>query len=371
MTYFMIFLVVAYLAYLVYEKKRNDYYLSTFLHVVHVNGIRGKTSVCRFIDAGLRHEGYRVFTKTTGSTPFIINTNGVETLIKRTAPANIKEQIKIIKQAYKEKAEILILECMAVNPEYQKVTQEQIVKSNLSVITNVRHDHILDMGMELEEIAISLSNTIPKNGFLFTSDKDGERYFKDACKNKNTKLIISNRRLNIDEALDENISLAYDICAHIGIKSENFLECFNNYKKDFGSHYLFENIGEHKIDFLNLFSANDPTSTLSLLKNYTDKKNYEKIVFVYNNRADRADRLFLFCKYFFSNFIENQIFIVGQNTSLAKKLLLKIGAKDVKTTKEWTDILSLPQGTLAVGIGNIKNTGYDIITRLEKGDYHG
>ena len=38
-------------------------------HVVHVNGTRGKSTVCRLIDAGLRAGGVRVFCKTTGTDP--------------------------------------------------------------------------------------------------------------------------------------------------------------------------------------------------------------------------------------------------------------------------------------------------------------
>jgi len=49
---------------LLLEKWYNDRCLASFHAVIHVNGIRGKTSTCRLLDASLRTR-YRVFTKTT------------------------------------------------------------------------------------------------------------------------------------------------------------------------------------------------------------------------------------------------------------------------------------------------------------------
>ena len=47
-------LTVGYIGYLIWEKKTNDKALASFKYIIHVNGIRGKTSVCRLIDAHLR-----------------------------------------------------------------------------------------------------------------------------------------------------------------------------------------------------------------------------------------------------------------------------------------------------------------------------
>ena len=54
-------------------------------HVVYVNGIRGKSTVTRLIDAGLRAGGKKVFCKTTGTLPMVIGVDGnkVNLSIKR------------------------------------------------------------------------------------------------------------------------------------------------------------------------------------------------------------------------------------------------------------------------------------------------
>ena len=63
-------------------------------HRIHVNGTRGKSSVVRLIAAGLREGGMKVFAKTTGSCPRVIDHNGIDHEIVRLRSASIGEQIK-------------------------------------------------------------------------------------------------------------------------------------------------------------------------------------------------------------------------------------------------------------------------------------
>ena len=66
-------------------------------HRIHVNGTRGKSSVVRLIAAGLREGGLKVFAKTTGSCPRVIDQNGIDHEIVRLRSASIGEQIKYIR----------------------------------------------------------------------------------------------------------------------------------------------------------------------------------------------------------------------------------------------------------------------------------
>ena len=97
-------------------------------HVVHVNGTRGKSTVCRLIEAGLRAGGVRVFCKTTGTDPMTINVAGVEEPLRRRGKANIKEQVGILRRAAAENAQVLVIECMALQPEYQRCAQHRILR---------------------------------------------------------------------------------------------------------------------------------------------------------------------------------------------------------------------------------------------------
>src|SRR6056297_3436343 len=118
-----IILSVIYLIYLLYEYYYNEKIKKSFKKIILVNGIRGKTSTALQMDSLLRKNGYRVFTKTTGTDPIILDCNNTKNPIVRKGSPNILEQIKIIKKAYNQKAEILILECMAITPDLQLISQ--------------------------------------------------------------------------------------------------------------------------------------------------------------------------------------------------------------------------------------------------------
>ena len=68
-------LILCCIGYIVFERFYQKALRKTFKHVIHVNGTRGKSTITRLIDAGLRNCGYRVFSKTTGTIPTIINTS--------------------------------------------------------------------------------------------------------------------------------------------------------------------------------------------------------------------------------------------------------------------------------------------------------
>ena len=73
---FICILCLLYLLYLGAEKLLARRYRRSLLHVIQVNGIRGKSSTVRLIDAGLRAGGFRVVSKSTGTLPMILHTAG-------------------------------------------------------------------------------------------------------------------------------------------------------------------------------------------------------------------------------------------------------------------------------------------------------
>lgn len=360
MTLFLLLFILL-LLYFAAENYINTRCLSTFKAVIHVNGIRGKTSTSRCIDAALR-KNFRVFTKTTGTDAMMIHVDGAETPVRRLGPANIHEQLRIIRRAKKENAEILILECMAVNPSLQKIAQEQIVKSSITIITNVRYDHIFEMGDTLEEIAESLSATVPENGTLFTADADYAPFFEEKCRLKNSRLVLCHSTC----VSEENASVAREVSRFLGVTEEDFAESRLEVKEDFGVSriYPIKNDKGEDCFFLNLFSANDPISTMGNTEEV--RGNYKGICFLYNHRGDRPDRALLFARYFFTHYRETTVFLIGKGASLPKRLFSKTGLHDLRVIANYRECLKLPAGYLLVGIGNIKGPGYEMIEQLEK-----
>ena len=99
MTTFTVLACLAYLVWLILENHLARKHRRAIGHVIHVNGIRGKSSVSRLIDAGLRAGGLRVLTKTTGTCPELIHTNGSQTPLARRGRPSIKEQLRILRLA--------------------------------------------------------------------------------------------------------------------------------------------------------------------------------------------------------------------------------------------------------------------------------
>ena len=360
MTIFLIFFTLIIL-YFIIEKRINDSCLASFTAVIHVNGIRGKTSTCRYLDAALRTK-YRVFTKTTGADAKMIDVSGREIPVHRLGPANIHEQLRVIRRARREGAEILILECMAVNPELQKTAQEQIVKSNITVITNVRYDHIFEMGDTLEEIAASLSSTIPENGTLYTADANAASLFDDVCRKRNCRLVLCPGTGTVSE----NIGIAQAVSASLGIAKEDFLKSLPEMKEDFGSRHLYQLKNEKGeiFHFLNLFSANDPQSTRNLVEEA--RGSCSRLFFLYNHREDRPDRALLFARHFFPHYPDATVFLTGHGAPLPKRLFASAGIRDLRVLTDCRSCLfAMPAGALLIGIGNIKGSGYRLIRELE------
>lgn len=354
-----------YLGYLVYEHFALNKCRKYIKHIIHVNGIRGKTGTARLIDAGLREAGLRVFTKTTGNLPTYINVSGEERPIKRLGRANIREQLKMISLATAENADALILECMAVNPKLQLFSERSMLKSTIGVITNVRYDHILEMGESLPLIAESLSNTIPKDGLLFTADVAFAPYFKEKASALGTKLILSSPSSLADPRM-ENAALAADVCkAVLGVRPEP-MHLLKLEKGDYGAFkvYWLKNSAGEEISFLNLFAVNDPVSALNML-NSTLPDNAQ-LIYIFNTRLDRPDRTALFAEHFFPHAPRGEIRIIGEAKWLAKRLLQKSGFASTVFIS-WQKALNVTGKAWLAGLCNMKDPGIKILDALEKG----
>ena len=138
---------------------------------IHVNGSRGKSSITRLIAAGLNTGGISTFAKTTGSATRFIHPDGAEDVVRRNGMANISEQIRVIKNISKHHADAAVIECMAIRPYLQKIEATQIVQPHISVISNIRSDHVDVMGEKLSDIARSMLAAAPEESELFITGK--------------------------------------------------------------------------------------------------------------------------------------------------------------------------------------------------------
>ncbi len=352
-----------YLLYVVIESFLIRFYRRHIKCVIHVNGIRGKSSTVRLIDSGLREFNYRVMSKVTGTIPTIIDVNNNEIIVKRKGNANIREQIRILRKAYKDKIDYLILECMAVNPSLQKVCEENILRANITIITNVREDHINEMGDSLEELAIAMSFTTPTSGYLITSSNEYKDIFNDICKKKNSKLIISKpiSKSNIN-CFEDNIGNALEAANCLNLDKTKYLTGMSKFKPDMGQ------LSVYKIAdsiFINGLSINDKDSIKIVYEKLEKQYDLSNLTILLNNREDRPSRLLSLLS-LFNEIKVNKVIVAGSNIAYTIHKLKKMNRK--LEVVELKDIKELEKERIILGIGNIKNKGLEILEYYKKGE---
>jgi poly-gamma-glutamate synthase PgsB/CapB len=293
-------MVLLFVGYGIFEFIAHQRNLTAIPVRVHVNGTRGKSSVTRLIGAGLREGGIKTITKVTGTYPRLILEDGNEVEIFRKGGANIIEQLKIVKFARERKTEALVIECMALQPQYQRITEHQMIRASHAVITNVRLDHVDVMGYTLEDVAAALANTIPFGKKLFVGDKKSADLLRKHAEKNGSDLITAETEIVSDEEMKgfsylehkENVALALKICEEFDIPKNVALKGMYKAAPDEGVlrfHKVYDN--GKKVTLYNAFAANDPESSMMIWEMIKPRisEDEEKIILL-NTRGDRLDR---------------------------------------------------------------------------------
>jgi poly-gamma-glutamate synthase PgsB/CapB len=345
---------------------------------VHINGTRGKSSVTRLIGAALREGGIKTITKVTGTYPRLILENGCEVGIYRKAGANIIEQLSIVKFAASRNAQALVMECMAVQPQYQWITESKMLHSTLAVITNVRLDHIDVMGYSLQEIAVSLGNTIPKEQHLITAEKIVFSKLKEIADKRKCKIELAEEELVTEEEMNgfnyiehrENVALALAVSLHLGIEMKTALTGMYKAIPDAGAlKHSRINVFNKKINFFNAFAANDPQSTLMIWEKIRNEIGLRGVkIILLNTRQDRLDRAKQLSSMIGSEMKDqfDYLILIGQSSEVVEELAVSNGVKRNKIVNlGWTEPEAVFEAILAytieqstvVAIGNMGGMG--------------
>ena len=361
-------LTLLYIIYLAAEAFLAARYRHIIKHIIYVNGTRGKSSVTRLIDAGLRQHGYKVFCKTTGTLPMTIDVDNVEKEIKRRGKANIKEQLYILKMAAKQHAEILVIECMAVQPQLQYISQHKMLKCDIGVITNARLDHLDVMGSTVQEIGESLCNTVPKNGVCFTADRVLYDIMEQYAKKQNTKAVLcSTERQFSNFDFEENLAIALDVCKFLNIDEETALEGMKNYKKDPYALSLYKL--KSGATFIGGLAINDPQSCINVWQMLNEKYNFseKKLTMLISNRGDRGYRTLQHIE-LCEQLKPHQVLIVGSNSRLMANRINKKTSTLVAAALDTVDKNTFEkfcEDDIIYAVGNIGEKGRQIMNVAE------
>ncbi len=379
---FLATLITLLLIYGRWEYQRHERTLAGIPLRIHVNGSRGKSSVTRLISAGLRAGGLKTLSKTTGSAPRVIEMDGTDRIIHRLRSASIGEQVKLLRRFAGKHPDAVVIECMAVQPQYQWIAEHKMVRSNIGVITNVRPDHIEEMGPRLEDIARSMGNTIPRQGKLVTAEKEMLDPLLEQAEKLGTEVDLVKpddeirRYLNKFPYLehDENIAIALRVCQMAGVERKTALDGMIHAKPDPGALVLWNLDFDGKLTrFLSAFAANDPQSTLKIWRLIRDRMDGRGTTVFLNTRHDRRQRTRQLIQLVYEHIRPHTLIIRGENLPSQLKNFNKNNSRTRLITFPYS---AKPSDVIAAirkihdqflfGIGNMVGWGDDFVSELKR-----
>ncbi|MDF1558767.1 MAG: poly-gamma-glutamate synthase PgsB [Bacteroidales bacterium] len=372
-------ILILILSLLIIEKRMLQKSIASMSLRIHVNGTRGKSSVTEYVAAGIASAGHDVMAKITGIIPSTIH-NGVTETVDRAGPARVQEQVNILRSAFRKRVRTMVMECMSIAPELQKL-EGSIFKPHFYVITNIRDDHREEMGKDLESQAEAICSAIPANCRVIT----GERTFINKIKEKasagnSTVVTAGELEERLRERLPygifpENVALALTVCREAGIDPEKAETGIMNWIASTKSPLKTINDGGKKIRFLNAFAVNDIDSTESFIGHWMEDSGHSgRISVILNTRADRPVRTDLFSEWIAKNPGSfDRIIVTGSHRKRAQHKLSAAGFEKGKVIcwnrREMHNpvkslVSTVADGSFVTGIGNIGGEGFHIINEL-------
>ncbi|PYZ92530.1 poly-gamma-glutamate synthase PgsB [Salipaludibacillus keqinensis] len=353
---------------------------------ININGVRGKSTVTRLVTGIVTEAGYKTVGKTTGTSARMIVWDQQEEIpmIRDPEGPNIKEQKKVIKDASKRGADVLISECMAVQPDYQITFQEVLLQANIGVIVNVLEDHMDVLGPTLDDVADSFVATIPYKGTLIINQSAYTSRYLQEAKKRQTKVIIAEPDRVSEDYLrkfsylifPENAALALAVAQALHIDETTAKVGMLNASPDPGALRIEKITYEETTSpFVNAFAANDPHSTLAIwervqLLGYSK----ERPIVIMNCRADRLDRTEQFAEDVLTKIDIYTLILIGEGTEPIVRAFNegKIEANQLinlegKSTAEVTRaVYEHVSGDVMFGIGNIHGAAEGLLKEVQK-----
>lgn len=333
-----------------------------------VNGTRGKTTVTRLIASICREHGWTTYAKTTGSQAKMILPSGEEIEYRSPKkPVSILEQISFVRKAAAGKANVIVVECMAVSEENQRLMARHLIVPTVVVMTNAWVDHVDQIGTTELETVETLSKSVPKAATLISDDERFDVYTNRRVAPVTKELPDDYLELFPYTMFETNVHLALETANLLGIDRKLALDAMLKTNPDLGMDgpYLMNDML-----IINGFAANDLNSAVMLIERGLEAfgRAGEGFITLYNHREDREFRLPVFatlCKFFGGRC--QGIYIIGDNREKARRFFADHTQIDAKALEEsaisWVEKNNKQRQTI-VCLGNIKNEALELIAWL-------
>lgn len=273
------------------------------------------------------------------------------------------------------------MECMALQPRFQSLTELHMVQATHGVITNARPDHLDVMGPTGHDVALALAGSTPVKARLFTGAREHIEVLRMAARERGSSI----RELSDEEIASvgsdalrqfryqehaENVALALNVCEELGVDRDTALAGMTELEPEPGAtqiHCL--DFHGKELVFVNAFAANDPQSTRriweSMVERFSDELGYKRIA-VINCRADRPQRSAQIAVAAAQWSRTDHFIVIGTGTMIFLREANRHGIEPkrlhVKETASHADIIETilevsGKQALIVGMANIKGAG--------------
>ncbi|MFF4287243.1 poly-gamma-glutamate synthase PgsB [Streptomyces sp. NPDC001633] len=368
------------------EQRRHFANLTQIPTRVLVNGIRGKSSITRLCAGALRGGGLVTVAKTTGTAARFIHPDATEEPVYRKfGIANVVEQIGIVRRAAGYQPQALVMECMAVMPALQEVNQTKLIRSTIGVLCNVREDHLAEMGPTLDDVARSLSRSMPVGGVCVTAERDRLPILREEAAARDCELIAVDPESVTDEELrgfnwytfKENVAIALAVAELLGVDRRTALQGMWDAPPDPGvlSVQKYRTPRGGQLNFANVFAANDPESTLMNVGQLLSLGAIDRpLHVVINCRPDRVERNGQMGA-IVPDLDPQTVFLIGHPTKSAREgipghwagRVVDLGGDHRDPDGLLDALLAEIDGDASlVAIGNIHGQGEHLLERLER-----
>ncbi|MGZ5469117.1 MAG: poly-gamma-glutamate synthase PgsB [Candidatus Aminicenantales bacterium] len=386
-----------FLFYLAAERVRLDRALRRVPRRVAVTGTRGKSGITRLVAAGLRASGAKVLAKTTGSKPVVILPDGSEREIIRTGPASVREQVRLVELAASSGAGVLVVEMMSIGAECLAAESERILRPQTLAVTNVRLDHLDEMGGAKDEIARTMAAAIPRRADVFVPAEELQPAFEEAAARQGSRVHAVPKALEEPEAelglplgeFEPSRRLARAVLGSMGLDNRTIERGFAAAVPDAGSLRIWRGtfgVPPLPAVCVSLFAANEPESSAAALREVERMIPMagRPLVGLLSLREDRGDRTLQWVRAagegFFRGF--SSVFLLGPPARAAtRKIRRRLGPGspifDLVEGRSAEDVMSrvlssVPDAPIVVGLGNFVGPGDELVRYWEgRGTAHG